>query len=127
MRRAWLACFLVACGTTGPGSSAPSLTATVSPTTIAAGNFVEVTVTTMNFNLVDPAANPQPAAGEGHFHVYIETKPDYLVADFVSPAAVRIPADTPAGSHMLTVALANNDHTLVSPSVSQILPITVTP
>ncbi len=110
----------------GPDASAgATVSASAAPDTLMADEVTMVTITVTNFTLEAPGgAN---ADGHGHYHIYLdnETGANYLVADFVSPVAVTIPAGTAAGAHTLRVALHNNDHSPVAPAVETTVNITI--
>jgi len=105
----------------------PSVTATSNGSTVIAGEAITLSITATNFELVDPATNTTNADGHGHYHVYLDnaTGGDYLVADFAATAQVTIPAATSAGAHTLKVQLFNNDHSAITPEVSDTVAITV--
>src|SRR5262245_26757476 len=53
-------------------STDPTITATGSPTTLARGGTVTLTVVVTNFMLVDPNPGPPPSPGRGHFHIFYD-------------------------------------------------------
>jgi len=128
---------LVACGgddeaddDTAPDASAgaPSVTASSNATSVLAGGQLTLTVSVTNFALVDPATNTVNVDGHGHYHVYLDdaTGASYLAATSEATTPVTIPASTAAGLHTLKVQLFNNDHSALSPEVSDTIEFTVT-
>lgn len=108
-------------------STAPGVSATAAPDTLAADEMTTLTITTTNF-ILDPAAvGMANEAGHGHYHVYLdnETGANYLAADAAATVMVTIPAGTTAGPHTLKVQLFENDHTPLSPEVSAVVNITI--
>jgi hypothetical protein len=90
-------------------SAAPavSITSPSEGATINSGT-VPITLDIQNFTMNGSAVGMAAVAGEGHFHLFIDGA--YIKYDFVPSTFL---ADVPAGAHVLTVALANNDHTLI--------------
>jgi hypothetical protein len=111
----------------GPdASTAASVSATATPTTVAAGGDVVVSVTATNFTLVDPATNTTDVAGEGHYHVYLDdVLTTYLVVGFDGQDTVTIPAATTVGAHVLKVQLQSNTHAPIAEAAVFDVPITV--
>jgi hypothetical protein len=107
-------------------STAPSVSATAANTSVVAGSAVNLQIDAENFTLEAPVDQPN-ADGHGHYHVYLDnaTGGDYLAADASASVAVTIPAATSAGAHTLKVQLFNNDHSALSPEVSDTVDITV--
>jgi hypothetical protein len=103
----------------------PSVTATVSPTSVAAGGDVTVTVSTENFVLEAPTGQANQA-GHGHYHIYLDDDTDYLVADAQASVSVTIPDTTTPGAHTLRVELYNNDHSELDPEIADTIDLTVT-
>lgn len=129
---------LSGCTTTPATTGAPTITIS-SPqdgATVPAGN-VTVTVQVTNFSIVDKQGQAS-VPGEGHLHFYMDVSP--LPNDPVKPA---IPANASAvwahvsgttytftnvsaGTHTISAQLANNDHTPVSPIVTDSVTVTAT-
>jgi hypothetical protein len=113
----------------GPdASTGPSVSATATPTTVAAGGDVEMTFTATNFTFVDPTdpAHMTDIAGEGHYHVYLDdTSTTYLIFGFDGQDTVNIPAGTAAGAHVLKVQLQTNTHAPIAEAAVFDVPITV--
>jgi len=101
------------------------------------GTTIPVTITVTNFRISDKQGQAN-VAGEGHVHFYLDVSP--VPSD---PAKPAIPADTGAawahvsgtsytfanvapGMHTVSVQLVNNDHTPVTPVVTQSVMVTVT-
>lgn len=83
-------------------------------------NWTLVGVEATDF-VLDPAAIGQaPAAGRGHYHVFLDGVYLYYSAD--DAALVK---DIGAGPHTVRVALYNNDHTPIDPPVWDEVNITV--
>jgi hypothetical protein len=94
--------------------AAPTVAIT-SPTpgaTIDSGT-VPMTLDIQNFTMNGSAVGMAAVAGEGHFHLFIDGA--YIKYDFVPSTFL---ADVPAGTHILKVELANNDHTLIGANAS---------
>ncbi|MGE3766511.1 MAG: hypothetical protein AB7L94_29935 [Kofleriaceae bacterium] len=94
----------------------PSIAATPSPTTIAAGDVVLLTVTTANFELVNPNVAPPPKPGEGHYHYYVDDAVNYVAA-WTPTVGVLIPSSAAPGVHMIRLVLVTSDHVEVTPTV----------
>ena len=113
----------------GSGGGAVTVAAVANPTTLAAGDSTELTLTfTGDFTLTDPGPTGGTTVdGQGHYHIYLDnaTGGDYLVNDFVNPVTVLIPTGTAAGTHTLHVVLEGNDHMPLTPNVQTDVEITV--
>ena len=132
--------FLVIVSAAGAGCTtrAPQVTITTPQNgATVTDRDVQVNAQVSNFNVVDKQGNAR-VAGEGHLHFYMDVTP--VPSD---PAKPAIPADAkavwahvsgtsytftnvPAGTHIFTVQLANNDHTPVSPVVTARVTVNVT-
>jgi plastocyanin len=120
-----------------PGNPAVSIVSPQNSAALPAGN-VTVTVSVNNFDIVDKQGQVN-VAGQGHLHYYLDVSP--MPSD---PAKPAIPPDAHAvwahvastsytftnvtpGSHIVSVQLANNDHTPVIPLATASAMIVVTP
>jgi hypothetical protein len=95
-------------------NTAPSVTIT-SPADnvmVMAGADLTLMLAFMNFTSRDFAGQMGVTPPNGHFHVYLDgaSGSAYLIATHVPNPVVRIPADTTAGPHRLTISLRNDDH-----------------
>lgn len=116
---------------TSPGIS---ITSPLNGATLS-GTDIPLTVTVTNFRVVDKQGQAA-AAGEGHVHFYLDVSP--IPSD---PAKPAIPANAQAvwahvsgtsytftnvspGMHTVSVQLVNNDHTPVTPIVTQSVMVT---
>ena len=77
------------------------------------GSIVTVTATSTNFNVPT----------QGHYHIYL----DNTLQMAFNPTSTATFTNVAPGTHTITVYLANPNHSLVSPSVSQTITVTVTP
>jgi hypothetical protein len=113
-------------GATPDASTAPAVAASAGNTSVIAGSAINLQIDTENFTL-EPPEGQANADGHGHYHVYLDnaTGGDYLAADASNSVAVTIPAATSAGAHTLKIQLFENDHTALSPEVSDTVDITV--
>jgi len=119
--------FAVGCGSSGgggnPDASAPTIAVTGAPangTTVKNDNMaadgITLTVTvTGGVTLVDPNTHSTDVAGQGHFHVYLDSETSYLTYQFTTPVQVAIPmrvtaSAAPGTPHTLHVALETNTH-----------------
>lgn len=117
-------------------SPAVSITSPQNGATLS-GPSIPVTVTVTNFRVVDKQGQAA-AAGEGHVHFYLDVST--VPSD---PAKPAIPANAQAawahvsgtsytftnvspGMHTVSVQLVNNDHTPVTPVVTQSVMVTTT-
>lgn len=125
--------------TTNPSTTVAPMIMITSPmdgATVLAGN-VTVTATVSNFNVVDKQGQTR-VPGEGHVHFYMDVSP--IPSD---PAKPAIPPDASAawahvsgttytftnvttGPHTFAVQLVNNDHTPISPIVTDSVTVTAT-
>ncbi len=127
--------FSAGCSSAPAAAPAISITSPQNGATIT-GSSIPVTVSVSNFNVVDKQGQAS-VAGEGHVHFYMDVSP--IPSD---PAKPAIPADAKAawahvsgtsytftnvtpGTHTITVQLANNDHTPVTPLVTSSVTVTV--
>ena len=123
---------LAACG------GDPAITSvTITPSTIAAGGTVQMTVELDNFELGSGADQMEhglsrsalrEAHGEegGHLHVYLDsTDVNPLVQTSSSSFPVLIPLGTAAGAHTLIVRLHAADHHIIEPEVKASAALTV--
>jgi len=104
----------------------PTVQLEVTPTTMAAGDTIQGTVTVTNFVLEAPAGQPNQS-GHGHYHIYLDggTGGNYLVAGQTPTTPIKIPANTTPGAHTLRISLGQNNHAEVTPTVEDIVDITV--
>jgi len=102
----------------------PSISATPNPTTIAPGGSIVLTLTTTNFNVVDPRASPPPMPGEGHYHYYLDDAVNYVAA-WTPTVDIRIPANAAPGAHAIRLVLVTNAHVDVVPTVETTVTFTV--
>jgi len=113
---------LVACGSdeaTPPpidASLAPSISATPNPSTIAPGGTVVLTVSTMNFNIINPGTSSGPKDGEGHYHYYLDDAVNYVAA-WTPTVGVRTSSTAAPGVHMIRLVLVTSAHVEVTPPV----------
>ena len=132
------ACAVLAGCTTTPSTTGTPTISISSPqngATLPAGN-VTVTAQVTNFSVVDKQGQAN-VAGQGHVHFYLDVTPP------TDPAKPAIPTDpnavwahvsgttytftnVSAGSHTIAVQLVNNDHTPISPIVTDTVTVTVT-
>ncbi len=110
---------------TGGATGEASVTMTVDPTTVAAGDDITATVTVTNFVLEAPGGANQE--GHGHYHIYLDgaSGGQYLIADQEPTTTFTIPANTAPGAHTLRVSVSDNSHVPLSPPVEDIVDITV--
>lgn len=107
----------------------------VNPTTMAAGDTVEMTVdgehlgeleeVSMDTGMEEEGEEESHCPG-GHFHVYLddlETNPITMQEAKTFPLV--IPEGTTAGAHTLIVRLHNKDHIIYEPQVTKDVSITV--
>ena len=79
------------------------------------GNKLPVLFSVENFQLVDYAQNPKPAAGQGHIHIWLDDQTP------TAQSAVKISQDTYTfsdvanGNHTLRAELVSNDHKSLTP------------
>lgn len=91
-------------------------------------------MTPSNFQVVNKLGQP-PASGEGHVHFYMDVakvptepgKPAVTAQGTYHATAGTSHTweDVPAGSHTFSAQLVNNDHTPLSPPVSETVTVTV--
>ncbi len=110
---------------TGGATGEASVSMTVDPTTVAAGDDITATVTVENFVLEAPGGANQE--GHGHYHIYLDDASggQYLIADQEPTTTFTIPANTAAGAHTLRVSVSDNSHVPLSPAVEDVVDITV--
>lgn len=96
---------LVACSPP-PYDASPQVTILWPPPEAVVEQCVTVVAEITNFNLVDYGANPEPVAGEGHFHV--EYPNSYALC--LKPYCLVDLSDAVTDTPELTVALVGNDH-----------------
>ncbi|HUQ03787.1 MAG TPA: hypothetical protein VM261_14920 [Kofleriaceae bacterium] len=111
-----------AAGTDAPAS--PTLTVTASPTTVARGEAVTLTVSVTNFTIVNPTSGAPVRDGEGHYHYYLDDSPDYTAA-WSPTVTFRPTASTALGPHTLRFVLATGAHQPVQPLVETTASFTV--
>jgi hypothetical protein len=116
---------VAACGSNA--SNPPTMTASLSSTTVTKGTAVTVTVNATNWTFADPNVMTDVDPNEGHYHVYLDgaTGASYLAVGIAGTVAVTIPLATTSGAHTLRVQLQHNNHSALSPNVEQVLNITV--
>jgi len=132
MRAHWLLLTLAACG------SDPAITSiSINPTHAKATEKVTMTLEIENFELgfSTTAAALRAAHGDGdvhdttgHVHVYfdnLETNP--LVQTASTTFQLGIPGDATPGAHKLIARLHRGDHTILEPSVTAEVALTVDP
>jgi len=117
----------------------PTIAVRAEPSTVRAGESLQVHVTVSDFTLRSPAqthalrlegGDHGEGGGDpnqGHYHVYLdslETNP--ILQDHRSPATVVIPIGTSTGAHALIVRLNHDDHRTIVPHVQATAAITVT-
>lgn len=126
-----LALVLSACG-----GDPTIVSVTVTPSTVAKGGTVNVTVELENVELGEAedhaaltARGLHTAHGEAtgmHLHTYLddlETNP--LAQTSSASFAVVIPQAATSGAHQLIVRIHNGDHTILEPQVTKAAAITV--
>lgn len=113
-------------GTAGVSGTDPTVSLSVNPSTLSAGDTTVGTVTVSNFVLEQPAGQPS-IDGHGHYRIYLDdaTGGSYLVTDQVASVDIVIPLNASNGAHTLRVELANNDETPLDPSVEGTASITL--
>lgn len=86
------------------------------------GDKVTVSVAVFNHMLADFKANPEPKAGHGHVHLWLDTDPnDPKVAYKLTKGAPVVFEHVQPGEHTLTVQLVGNDHKPIQPEVKQVV------
>ncbi|MGA1822409.1 MAG: hypothetical protein ACMUIG_07775 [Thermoplasmatota archaeon] len=83
-------------------------------------NSIDIAVEVMNFTLNASAIGGEMAAGEGHYHIYIN---DDLVGPYTNLSVML--EDLPAGMHELKVMLVNNDHKPIMPYAVDMIHFTI--
>ncbi len=118
-----------------PGTPTVTITSPGAGATLTGGT-IPVSISTTNFMIMDKQGQAN-VPGEGHVHYYLDVSP--IPSDPSKPA---IPADAnanwahvasntytftnvPPGTHTVTVQLANNDHTPVTPLATASVMVTV--
>jgi hypothetical protein len=116
---------LSGCGDSTGSSTEPAVQVLVSPSTIAAGGDVTLTITTDHFTLELPAGQPN-VTGHGHYQIYLDnaTGGNYLALGAAGSMQATIPLATAPTGHTLTVALYANDLSPIIPSVATTVDIT---
>lgn len=111
--------------TGGTPVTAPSVVATLMPDTVVQGDALELHVALEGYTLVDPTAvpPPEPAEGEGHFH--IEYDGVYIGAAWEEVVGLQTSADEVLGAHELRVVLVNSVHEELDPVVDSVVTLTV--
>jgi plastocyanin len=83
---------------------------------------VQISVAAYQHSLKDFTKNTEAVPGEGHIHVWLDTDPqDPKVAVKSFDAQPIVFDNVPEGDHKLTVALVNNNHTLLTPEVTKVI------
>jgi hypothetical protein len=110
----------------GGGAAQATVALTLDPTTVAAGDTVEATVTVTNFVFEAPSGQPNEE-GHGHYHLYLDDAVggDYLASAQSPTVTFTMPADTAPGPHTVRISLGDHDHGPVNPPVEDIVDITV--
>jgi hypothetical protein len=88
---------------------APRLAAEGTPLAILPGGTITITLTVENYMLV-PITDDPPMADRGHYHVFLDANPDYIVSDAALTRPIEIPQTAALGAHELEIRLVNNDH-----------------
>jgi hypothetical protein len=103
-------------GTITLSSAVPVNGSTIRNNNMAADG-VRITVSATGITLVDPATRASNVAGEGHYHVYLDsdTGGAYVAIGFTPATDVAIPASKPSGTHTIHVELQDNTHHAVNP------------
>lgn len=103
----------------------PSLSFTLSPDPVLAGEIVQVEVFIENYTLVDPTTTPPPtpAEGEGHFHIYADGA--YIGALWVDAFELQTSAEDAGASYELRLALVDSGHNELDPPVEALGTLTV--
>lgn len=126
--------FAAACG--GPQSAAPvdaagidapeepTLTVVASPTTVARGEPVTLTVSVTNFTIVDPRTGAPVRDGEGHYHYYLDDAADYTAA-WTPTVTFRPGPATALGPHTLRFVLVSGAHEEITPIIETTASFTV--
>lgn len=96
----------------------------------------QVTCSVHNFKINDDAIGKQNVSGEGHYIYYLDTIPPILSGQSAIPSTSshKVTAqdfyvweELPAGQHVFSVQLVNNDNTPLDPSVTATIVITLPP
>lgn len=127
--------FAGACQQEAPPAATPpdvSITSPSDGSTVTPGD-VTVTIQVENFDLVDKLGE-EPVQGEGHVHFYKDvappTSPDEPAVTEEGTYAVSTETshtwtDVEPGSHTFAVQLVNNDHTPLTPPVTEQVTVAV--
>lgn len=83
---------------------------------VYAGATVPLSVTITNFTLAPQSVGMAAVAGQGHYHIFLDGQ--YIGNSAYVTGTAIIPVTTMPGMHTLSVSLANNDHSLITPTVS---------
>lgn len=99
--------------------------AVVAPTTpVVRGSPVMLTVTPMNFMLVNPNIGLPVMPGQGHFHYYLDDAIDYT-AGWASTVKVRTTNEWSPGEHTVRFVLVNGVHEEIEPHVETTVTFTL--
>lgn len=132
----WSALFalgLAACGS--DGALQPSVTASASPSSFAAGGMTTVSVAVQDFTLRSPdhahsaltaaqhSADEVSAEG-GHYHIYLDsTEVNPLKMAWTTSTTIAV--DAAPGPHTLIIRLNADDHRFLVPEVKATVDITL--
>jgi hypothetical protein len=102
----------------------PAVTLVLSPNPATAGDLLTLELTFDNYELVNPTATPppEPADGEGHFHVLVDGV--YTQAAWEPQTSLRTVGWTP-GSYEITVDLVTSSHEYLEPPVQASVTVTL--
>ncbi len=91
------------------------------------GSKIPVLFSVENFQLVDYQKNPNPQAGQGHIHLWLdEASPSKENATKVSEDNFTY-SDVPYGNHTLIAELATNNHNSLTPPLKVTVNFTSSP
>ncbi|MEE9163495.1 MAG: hypothetical protein V3U17_01685, partial [Thermoplasmata archaeon] len=102
-------------------AAAPSISITEPMDDATVGPVVFIRMQVAGFVIDSEAIDQAPVPGRGHIHVTV----DGTTIDFGVTGTVYAVKDLAEGSHTIQVSLHNNDHSALSPAVSDQVSVTV--
>ena len=102
----------------------PTLVVAAMPSTLPAGEFITVSVSALNYAIIDPRPGPAVKAGEGHYHYYLDDAAQYT-AGWTPTVTFRVPPATSPGVHTVRFVLVNSAHQEITPTVEASATFTV--
>lgn len=125
-KQVWSCCLIVVVALVvgaGCGSTHPEIESlTLSKTTVAPGDTLDVTLKVKNFKIEAHGGHDHSEGDStmaGHYHIYFDTNASPVAMATSETHTLTIPDTMTEGEHKLRVELVTADHTTLNPAVKQ--------